>query len=469
MNPIYLFLLIISSLFTSCQSVDAESKRPNIILVMADDQGWGDTGYNGHPIVKTPNMDAMAKVSFKMNRFYAGAPVCSPTRASVLTGRHPFRSKVVNHGHYCRGQEETIAEVMKRAGYITGHFGKWHIGSVQKQSPVSPGQQGFDEWISAPNYFDIDPYLSKNGKAKQFKGESSELTIDWTVDFIKRKAKGDKPFFVVSWFSAPHWPHEVLPEDKKLYKGVKGAPYFQEITVMDRHIGRLRETLRKEGIEKDTLVWYCSDNGGLMKESSGGREKKGSIYEGGLRVPCLVEWPGTIKPGESNLPSFTSDIYPTLLEIVGLKPAHNHPLDGISINKAFYGGAVERQSGLGFWHGFANGQSTYSDRIVKQIMDAQKAGKEIAIPERIKKDIDEFKQYSTTSFPGHAAWTKFPWKLHRIEKGNKVKFELYNLKSDPMEAKDLSESKPELLANMKKELNTWQISVINSLNGKDYK
>lgn len=469
MNPFYLVLLLFIPFLASCQSVKAKDERPNIILIMADDQGWGDTGYNGHPFVKTPNLDAMAKVSFVMNRFYAGAPVCSPTRASVLTGRHPFRSKVLNHGHYCRPQEETIAEALKRAGYDTGHFGKWHIGSVQKQSPVSPGQQGFDEWISAPNYYDIDPYLSKNGQAEQFKGESSELTMDWSVDFIKRKANKEKPFFLVCWFSAPHWPHQVLPADRKLYAGKKGADYFQEITVMDRHIGRVREALRKEGIEKNTLVWYCSDNGGLMAESSGGRDKKGSIYEGGLRVPCIVEWPGTIKPGSTNMPAFTSDMYPTILEIAGVKPGHTHPLDGISINKSFYGSTVERKEGLGFWHGFANGQSTYSDKIVKQIMEAQQAGKEIAIPERIKKDIDEFKQYSTTSFPGHAAWTRFPWKLHRIEAKGKVTFELYNLESDLMETKDQSQSRPELLNKMKKELNVWQISVINSLNGKDYK
>ncbi|NQZ60261.1 MAG: sulfatase-like hydrolase/transferase, partial [Lentisphaeraceae bacterium] len=158
-----------------------QGKRPNIILVMADDQGWGDTGYNGHPFVQTPELDKMARAGLRFDRFYAGAPVCSPTRGSVLTGRHPMRIKILNHGHYMRPQEETIAEALKRGGYATGHFGKWHIGSVQKQSPVCPGNSGFDEWITAPNCFDIDPYLSDNGIAKRFKGESSSLVVDWAI------------------------------------------------------------------------------------------------------------------------------------------------------------------------------------------------------------------------------------------------------------------------------------------------
>ena len=196
-------ILRVCFLFLTILELSQAADRPNIILVMADDQGWGDVAYNGHPFVQTPELDAMSQAGLRFDRFYAGAPVCSPTRGSVLTGRNPNRIKILDHGHYMRPQEETIAETLKRAGYVTGHFGKWHVGSVQKQSPVSPGNSGFDEWISAPNFFDIDPYLSDQGIAKQFKGESSALVVDWTLDFVQRHAKHDQPLFIVAWFASP--------------------------------------------------------------------------------------------------------------------------------------------------------------------------------------------------------------------------------------------------------------------------
>jgi len=139
------------------------SRKPNIVLCMADDQGWGDMAYNGHPVLKTPNFDAMAASALRFDRFYAAAPVCSPTRGSVMTGRHPNRFGCFKWGHTLRPQEITIAEALKTAGYVTGHFGKWHLGSVRKSSPVNPGASGFDEWFSAPNFFDNDPILSREG------------------------------------------------------------------------------------------------------------------------------------------------------------------------------------------------------------------------------------------------------------------------------------------------------------------
>lgn len=135
--------------------------NPNIILVMADDQGYGDAGYTGHPFVKTPHLDAMSKNSVVFDRFYAAAPVCSPTRASVLTGRSPIRTNVINHGHYLRPHESTLPEVLQQSGYITGHFGKWHIGSVQPESPTSPSKIGFTEHLTGLNFFDQNPYLTK--------------------------------------------------------------------------------------------------------------------------------------------------------------------------------------------------------------------------------------------------------------------------------------------------------------------
>ena len=137
-----------------------EPAKPNIILVMADDQGWGDMGYNGHPVLKTPNFDEMARTGLRFDRFYAAAPVSSPTRGSVMTGRHPNRYGCFSWGKTIRPQEITVAEALKNEGYVTGHFGKWHLGPVRIESPISPGNSGFDEWFSSPNFFDNDPILS---------------------------------------------------------------------------------------------------------------------------------------------------------------------------------------------------------------------------------------------------------------------------------------------------------------------
>ena len=143
----------------------ADGRKPNIVLCMADDQGWGDMAYNGHPVLETPHFDAMAKAGLRFDRFYAGAPVCTPTRGSVMTGRHPNRFGCFKWGHTLRPQEITVAEALKQAGYATGHFGKWHLGSVQPGSPVNPGASGFDDWLSAPNYYDNDPFMSREGTA----------------------------------------------------------------------------------------------------------------------------------------------------------------------------------------------------------------------------------------------------------------------------------------------------------------
>ena len=259
--------------------------RPHVVLVMADDQGWGDTGYNGHPFVRTPTLDAMAAEGFVFDRFYAAAPVCSPTRASVLTGRTPVRTKVTNHGRYMRPEERTLAETLRASGYVTGLFGKFHLGSAQPDSPCNPSGAGFDEWCIGLNFFDNDPYLSRNGAVEPRKGKGSELLIDDAIDFLERHRKNSAPIFLVVWFPSPHDPHEEVPEGPAMYEGREAAGYYREITLLDQQLGRLRAALRRMELADRTLLWYCSDNGGLVEATSGGRARKGSVYEGGLRVP----------------------------------------------------------------------------------------------------------------------------------------------------------------------------------------
>jgi arylsulfatase A-like enzyme len=451
-----------------------QAKRPNILLVMADDHGYGDCGFTGHPFVKTPNLDEMARSGIVFNHFHAAAPVCSPTRASVLTGRHPFRTNVPNHGHYMRPDEVTIAEVLKSAGYITAHFGKWHIGSVQPDSPTSPGGAGFDEWLTGLNFFDVDPYLSRKGKYEHLKGQGSVITADETIRFLEQHHAGDKPMFVVTWFPAPHDPHDELPADTEgaehLYddKDKRNAGYFREITLMDQQVGRLRECLRRLKIEQNTLVFYCSDNGGLIQKTSGGREMKGSIYQGGLRVPAILEWPGRFKPGTTDVTSYTSDLYPTLLAIAGAKVEHQPVLDGVNLLPMLTGGETKRPP-MGFWHGHTEGESTRSDSIIRELMEAQQAGKPDPQPQRILKNVRKFPKFGDDAMRGHAAWIDWPWKLHRIQKGaDKPSLELYDLSNDPMEKDDLSASQPDRVAAMQGALELWQKSVLGSWAGKDY-
>ncbi len=451
----------------------ARSDKPNIILCMADDQGWGDMAYNGHPVLKTPNFDAMAAEALRFDRFYAAAPVCSPTRGSVMTGRHPNRFGCFQWGHPIRPQEITVAEALKTAGYVTGHFGKWHLGSVVKGSPVNPGAKGFDEWFSAPNFFDNDPIMSRKGIAVPVKGESSMITVDAALEFIRKHADSSQPFLAVVWFGSPHNPHEAIERDRKLYEDQpeKLQHFYGEITGMDRAFGKLRRELRSLGIDKNTILWYCSDNGGLPGLGvTGGRGRKGHIYEGGLRVPAILEWPAHIqRPRATNVPCNTSDIYPTLLEIVEVRMERQPPLDGISLVPLINERMKARSKPMGFWNYPIRGIRTPSKEWMASLYEAQQAGKEVDDASRRRLDAAETtKQYDEDSFPGHAAWLDWPWKLHRIEKNNKVKYELYNLADDPEEARDLTAQEATRTESMKTQLEQWLKSVAQSLNSADY-
>ena len=461
---------------TGCVSIpgSASSERPNIVLCMADDQGWGDMAYNGHPLLKTPNFDAMAAAALRFDRFYAAAPVCSPTRGSVMTGRHPNRFGCFQWGYTLRPQEITIAEALKTAGYVTGHFGKWHLGSVRKGSPVNPGASGFDEWFSAPNFFDNDPILSREGVAVQTQGESSTVTVDAALEFIRKHARTPQPFLAVVWFGSPHGPHQAIEADRALYadQNKNFQHFYGEITGMDRAFGKLRKELESLGIRENTILWYCSDNGGLPKVgTTGGRGNKGQIYEGGLRVPAILEWPARIaKPRTTNVPCNTSDIYPTLLDIAGVRMDNQPPLDGISLVRLINGRMKNRPKPMGFWDYPIGGIGVPSDKWMSELLEAQKAGDETGDKSRLRLDAGEIaKQYPEDTYPGHAAWLDWPWKLHRIhdKKGN-VKLELYNLADDPMEKKDLLARETERVQSMKSELEAWLASVVRSLNGKDY-
>jgi arylsulfatase A-like enzyme len=445
---------------------------------MADDQGYGDVGYNGHPHLKTPVLDEMAANNLRFDRFYAAAPVCSPTRGSVLTGRHPNRFGCFSWGHDLRSAEVTLAEVLKDAGYLTGHFGKWHLGSLAVRSGVSPGIHGFYEWFSSPNFFENNPLMCHNGKVIKTEGEGSIVIVKAALEFIREAVEKERPFLTVIWFGSPHGPHQALDEDKQLYTAHSPElqNYWGEITAMDRAIGHLRKGLRTLGVAENTLVWYTSDNGAIGPGSTGGlRGRKGTLYEGGLRVPTIIEWPAMIKsPRRTDLACCSVDIYPTILDIVGRQAAIQPPLDGVSL-RPLLSGSVEnraRERPLGFWVYPERGVGVNSRAILEEMARAEAAAADEEtrnLPTRALSGAGVRPPYPD-DLRGHSVWLDNSWKLHRIPGGGQtLKFELYDLAADPREEKNLADSETARVESMKTQLEAWQKSVVRSLNGEDYR
>ena len=441
-------------------SVAPAQERPHVILVMADDQGWGDAGYLGHPELITPHLDAMAKNGLRFDRFYAGAPVCSPTRGSCLTGRHPFRYgiKGANAGHLPKS-EPNLAAILGGAGYRCGHFGKWHLGTLTRTVKdanrggrprhvahyAPPWERSFDVCFSTESKVPtFDPMStpaklhggvgkrepgSRYGTAywtgtdqsatPDIRGDDSHAIMDRALAFIDDTLQRKQPVFAVIWFHAPHLPVVGGPEDLKLYPGATGLRrhYLACLTALDRELGRLRSRLRERGIAKDTMLWYCSDNGpegqaGRAPGSTGGlRGRKRSLYEGGIRVPGLLEWPARVrKPRVVTCPASTLDYLPTVLDALGIETGKpKSPLDGISLLPWVDGSVAARSRPIPFAH---RQRAALIDNRFKLVRNG--AGK-----------------------------------VH----------ELFDLVDDPFEKKDLTASRPELAARLRVQLDAWLASM----------
>ncbi len=474
----------------------AKQTKPNIILLMGDDHGWEEVGYNGHPYVKTPNLDKMAAAGLRFDNFYA-QPSCSPTRGSVLTGRHPNRYGIFRPGYSIRPKETTIAHLLKDAGYATAHFGKWHVGPVKKSSPTSPGAMGFDHWLSHDNFFEMDPVFSLNGgPPRKIYGESSEILIDEAIKYIESNTKKDKPFLLVIWYGSPHEPYSGFETDLALYRDLPKKyaetqvgltsnetglrvkrpqrdvliERYAEITAMDRSIGKLRNGLRTLGLKKNTLLWYCGDNG---TPPSGLREScfrglKGKVYENGIRVPAVIEWPAGIpKSLVSTVSTVTSDILPTLCKLAGTD-IPQVPLDGIDLVPLLQDKMKQRGKPIAFWN-FP--------------VETSQGGKPYIDPERQKGTTPLVKQMrglftrnfrndhhpkiTKGNFNGARAIILSGYKLV-IDGDKDAGIELFNLSNDLAESKNLAESQPALVKKLKKEMRDWQASVLNSLMEADY-
>jgi len=430
MKTIPTLLALLALLWTH---VAAAAARPHIIFVMADDMGWGQTGYRNHPVLKTPNLDAMAASGLRFERFYAGGPVCSPTRAAVLTGRSHDRAGVLSHGYALRLQEKTIAQALKGAGYVTGHFGKWHLNGhkgpgapIFADDPRNPGAFGFDEWVSVSNFYDVDPLMSRQGKFEQFKGDSSEVAVAEAVKFLEKHRAGGKPMFAVVWYGTPHSPFKALDPDKAPFGELKeaSANHYGELVAMDRSIGTLRKKLRDLGLADNTLLVFCSDNGGLPEikpDTVGGlRGNKGSVFEGGIRVPGIIEWPAVIQPRVTSYPACVMDLFPTVADILGLpESVMVKPVDGLSLKPLFARELAGRGHPIGFrFH------------AMRALVD------------------DRYKLLTANLADGN--------------------FQLYDLVADPKETRDLSAEQPEVAARMRKQLLDWNATMDASFAGKDY-
>ncbi len=438
-----IIVILFLTLIVSCGANKKDAlKKPNIVLIMADDLGYGDLSCYGNLDIQTPNIDALAEKGVLFTDFHSNGAVCSPTRAALLTGKYQQRTGiegvVTAKEHRDVGlslNEITIAEELNKYGYNSAMFGKWHLGYSKEFNPSLQGFTQFEGFVSGNidyhSHIDQEGHLDwwNNTVIENKEGYSTDLITDNGVDFIKayNPEKTKKPFFLYLPHEAPHGPYQrridkVLREigkpDKTKYVEEEVASIYKEmIEVMDEGVGKIIQTLKETGQYENTIVLFFSDNGANRFGNNGIlRGAKASPFEGGSRVPAIISYPTKIKEGiVNNETVLTMDILPTLLDFIGQKPSANN-IDGISIK----------------------------ENLLNQTK----------LPER-----DVFFSYGRKSFirRGH-------WKLISFNRGNSGKSELYNLSTDLGEKNDVSLEHPELVNELLKKLDLWEKDVAKGVN-----
>lgn len=430
----YSALLLPAVAFTAL--ADEAGAKPNIIFVIADDMGHRDTGYSGNTIVKTPHLDQMAAAGLRFDYFYSAHATCSPGRMAILTGRTPLRSRMVTTVGPMRDGEITVAMALKKAGYETGHYGKWGVGTAA----THPLRVGFDEAVWSKGFYDngasffVGDSDKRDERPVKLEGESSIATVDQALKFIKPRAERRQPFFVQISFGSPHGPHKAAEEFKKLYADLpdKQQHLWGEISGLDAALGKLRQGLRDLGVADNTLLWFVSDNGGISPAS--GIERKGQI---GARTIGLLEWPDKIpKARSTDIPVCHVDMYPTVLDIVGVTMDHQAVIDGISILALIEGKMESRLKPIGFAGGHYDRNSDQTSCMF----------------------------WNVAWLDGHHLLRLRPPFKKRKEESVK----LFDVKADPVQETDLAEKHPEKLRAMRKELDAWMASVKTSFEGNDY-
>ena len=340
-----------------------QKNQPNILLILTDDQGYHDVSYYGTKDLKTPNIDTLTNDGMRMDNFYANCPVCSPTRASLMSGRYPdyvgvpgvIRTNTLNSWGYLDPKAILLPQKLKELGYETALIGKWHLGL---ESPNTPTERGFDffhGWLGdmMDDYWkkrrhNIN-YMRKNQDVIDPPGHATDLFTQWSVDYIKEQSLKDKPFFLYLAYNAPHFP--VQPPEDWLAKVKAREPELSEkrarlvafIEHLDDGIGQVVRTLKETGAYQNTLIVFTSDNGGLLRDEANNgplRDGKQSVYEGGLKVPTSVVWKeGGIQAGSASAyKSITMDLFPTLVEAAGGQISH--PIEGKSFLPVLQGNTL---------------------------------------------------------------------------------------------------------------------------------
>jgi arylsulfatase A len=413
---------LVALLFSSATALAADSgSRPNLILFLADDLGYGDLGCYGHPIIKTPNLDAFAKQGVRLTRCYSASAVCSPSRSALLTGRTPHRNGVftwIAEGAplHLRTTELTLPKLLQGAGYATCHSGKWHLnGLFNSPDQPQPNDHGYDHWMAtqnnaAPSHENPSNYVRNGVSVGRMEGYSAVLAVDEAIDWMKAKRDRDKPFFLAVWAHEPHYPIKSNPKYKALYPDLDDdvqREHHANVTQLDDAFGRLMRSLDDQQLSENTFVFFTSDNGpegdGIKtpgRGSTGGlRGRKRDMHEGGIRVPGLARWPGKIPAGTTvDVPVIGSDIFPTMLATAGVAVPNDRVLDGVDVRGALDGSSpsVRREQPL-YW------------RL------------QMAPNKKVAMQIDD-------------------WKI--LADPEMTEFELYDLKSDPNETTDMKGREP---------------------------
>ncbi len=370
------FGLIVAAFFVltgPLHAQDAKTKRPNIVVVLADDMGYGDLACYGHPTIKSPNLDKFATQGMRFTQGYSASAVCSPSRSAILTGRTPYRNGVFNWipegtEYHLRASEITIATLLRRAGYATCHVGKWHLnGLFNNAKQPQPNDHGYDWWLgtqnnAAPSHKDPKNFV-RNGKAVgEIKGFSSHVIVDEAIHWLKKEHDKSKPFLLSVWFHEPHLPIESDPKFQANYPDLikndpEKAQHHGNVTQADAAFGRLMQALADMNLADDTIVIFTSDTGpegnglkGRTRGSTGGlRGRKRSIYEGGIRVPFMVRWAGHVPANKtSDQPVVGTDIFATLCEITKTPLPKDRVLDAVSFVPAFSNKEIERKGPM-YW------------------------------------------------------------------------------------------------------------------------
>lgn len=424
-------LLFASQFLALATNNSYAASKPNIIVVMADDMGWGDSATYGHKTIKTPNLDKLASQGVKLTQGYSSAGVCSPARSSILTGRTPYRNGVWRHlsgSHkaHLRASEITYPTLFKQAGYTTGHFGKWHLLSKQqfhKEGYPHPDNHGFDYWFATqnnaePSHKNPTNFIRNHQAVGELKGYSAPLVADEAISWIEKGRDASKPFIMSVWFHEPHKPIATDIKFSELYpnENAVNKKYFGNITQMDFALGKIMDVLDEQNLSDNTLIMFLSDNGPVVSvggNSGGLRGLKRNDFEGGIRVPFVVRWPGHIDAGSVNdTPVIGSDIFSTVLAVGGIEAPSDRKIDGVNFLPALEGKELNRSTPL-FWRTHV---SPAKDRVAMRIGD---------------------------------------WKI--VGNDTLTEFMLFNVQKDWQEKNNLATKMPEKLKTMKAKLiETWE-------------